>query len=441
MRLRCDLLFLLFVFVVSHSHGYDPLKLMFSWKSLEFDFPSEQDRQWAIDNGQFIRGTLVPIDVDVYNKGPQSSKVFITIPRFQSGVPLTLGYVTGRITSEGNPVIAPYPDWESNTLGDCDHLTSVYRIMVDECDRLWVLDTGRLISKQICPPQILVFNLNTNALILRYKFPDDTWKEDSLPVTMAVDIRDSHASCRDTFVYIADVTGFQLIVYSLRLNRSWKISNKLFYPYPPRGTFDIDGEYFDLMDGILGMTLGPMQQNGDRILYFHSLASDVESWVPTSVIRNPQTFEENPDATPRSFKSFEMTRPSQSAAEAMDRNGVLFFGLMSELAIGCWNSKRYPAFGGYNNEIIVVNRQTLQFASGMKVVTARNGKQELWVLTSSFQKYMTGTLNPNETNFRIQAGYVDDLVRGTKCDPYRSYSRTSSLQFLSTPNNRVTLSS
>jgi len=38
------------------------------------------------------------------------------------------------------------------------------------------------------------------------------------------------------------------------------------------------------------------------------------------------------------------------------------------------------------------------------------------VSTAAFQRYMSGTLHPNETNFRIQAGFVDELVRGTKCD-------------------------
>lgn len=52
----------------------------------------------------------------------------------------------------------------------------------------------------------------------------------------------------------------------------------------------------------------------------------------------------------------------------------------------------------------------------MQVVTARSGRQEVWVSTTAFQRYMRGTLHPNETNFRIQAGYVDELVRGTKCD-------------------------
>lgn len=52
----------------------------------------------------------------------------------------------------------------------------------------------------------------------------------------------------------------------------------------------------------------------------------------------------------------------------------------------------------------------------MQIITAKNGRQELWILTSSFQKLMTGTMSANETNFRIQAGYVDELIRGTKCN-------------------------
>ena len=29
---------------------------------------------------------------------------------------------------------------------------------------------------------------------------------------------------------------------------------------------------------------------------------------------------------------------------------------------------------------------------------------------------MTGSLTPRQTNFRIQAAFIDELVRGTKCD-------------------------
>lgn len=74
-----------------------------------------------------------------------------------------------------------------------------------------------------------------------------------------------------------------------------------------------------------------------------------------------------PDAQRDAFQPYKQVRPSQSAAQAMDRNGVLFYGLMSETAIGCWNSKNFQEFGGNNLDILVSNQETLQFASGLKV--------------------------------------------------------------------------
>jgi len=154
---------------------------------------------------------------------------------------------------------------------------------VDSCNRLWVLDTGKLAERQICRPQLLSFSLQTNKLMSQYKFPRGQFKDESLFVTLAVDIRDD--KCNEAHIYIADVSGFGLLVYDHRNFQSWRITNKLFYPYPPHGTFHIKGDTFDLMDGILGLALSPVKENGDRILYFHSLASRVEGWVSTSVIR------------------------------------------------------------------------------------------------------------------------------------------------------------
>ncbi|KYN07653.1 PREDICTED: protein yellow-like [Cyphomyrmex costatus] len=394
----------------------EKLKGIYSWKALEFAFPNVHTRENAIREGSFIPGAPVPIDVDFYHKAKHGSVVFITIPRIQNGVPVTLGYVTNDVSPEGNPIIAPYPSWEWNRLGHCDAITSAFRMQVDSCDRLWVIDTGKLEERQICRPQLLSFSLRTNKVLSQYKFPREQFMDNSLFVTLAVDIRNTGDKCLNTFVYIADVTAYGLLVYDHRNSRSWRITNNLFYPYPAHGTFHIKGDTFDLMDGILGLALSPMKQDGDRILYFHSLASRVESWVPTSTIRNYSLFQEHSDAAPRSFRAFAIERSSQSAAQAMDQNGILFFGLLSELALGCWNSITHPEYGGTNNEVIIVNSDTLQFPSGMKVITAKNGRQELWILTSSFQKFMTATMNSNETNFRIQAGYVDELVRGTKCN-------------------------
>jgi len=85
------------------------------------------------------------------------------------------------------------------------------------------------------------------------------------------------------------------------------------------------------------------------------------------LFRNHSLFQEHSDAASESFHVFIMERSSQSAAEAMDQNGVLFFGLLSDLAIGCWNSVTHPEYGGTNTEIVIVEPNTLQFPSGLKV--------------------------------------------------------------------------
>lgn len=61
---------------------------------------------------------------------------------------------------------------------------------------------------------------------------------------------------------MADVTGFGLVVFDLHRLKSWRIENKLMFPDPDFGTFTIAGESFDLMDGILGMTLSPKTNAG-----------------------------------------------------------------------------------------------------------------------------------------------------------------------------------
>lgn len=67
----------------------------------------------------------------------------------------------------------------------------------------------------------------------------------------------------------------------------------------------------------------------------------------------------------------------------MDSRGNMFFGLMDPVAIGCWDSNRPYTLD--NMRVVAQNDETLQFASGIKVVLNKKGKEELWVLTCRFQ--------------------------------------------------------
>lgn len=105
----------------------------------------------------------------------------------------------------------PYPSWSTNTvqennkpdtesrigghdnaakaevsteaLADNATIISTFRVRVDKCDRLWAMDTGLAdilgSPKQIAPPALVIFDLNTDQLIRRYVFPPSDVKSDT----------------------------------------------------------------------------------------------------------------------------------------------------------------------------------------------------------------------------------------------------------------------
>jgi hypothetical protein len=393
------------------------LGLVYQWSQLEFDYASPSARQADIDDKTFIPGQSTPIDVDVHYAfaAHKKNRVFVTMPRFQEGIPVTVGVVTDKKLNN-NPIISPYPSWEwHKNPASCgrNRIVSVYRVLIDECQRLWILDTGRLLEEQTCPPQILAFDLQTDQLIHRFEIPSDQIESRSILVTPMVDVRDAHSGCRNTFVYVADCQTYSIIVYDVQKNRSWKVTDKTMYPYPNYGTFNILEDSFDLMDGVLGMSLSPYKPGQERILFYHAMSSPTENWVKTSDLRNRTRFLHDPLSSPEIFHTYRGERRTQSAAEAIDKDGIMYFGMMSDVTLNCWNTR--TEYGPETTEAISRNRETQQFVSGIKVVTNSRAVQELWEMTSRFQKVAADTISTSEINFRIQAGKVEDLVYNTIC--------------------------
>lgn len=65
-------------------------------------------------------------NIYVLSLGPYNSRIFVTIPRFDEGRPMTLGIV------DGQGRIQAYPDysWHDNQGQNCDGITSVFRVAV-----------------------------------------------------------------------------------------------------------------------------------------------------------------------------------------------------------------------------------------------------------------------------------------------------------------------
>jgi hypothetical protein len=97
-----------------------------------------------------------------------------------SGVPASLGFVRRSETQ-----INPYPsyEWHSSNGRNCDGLTNVFRVAMDSCDQLWVLDAGKIAGTQFCQPQLLVFNLKNDKLVSRFRFNKNLYRDTSLFIT------------------------------------------------------------------------------------------------------------------------------------------------------------------------------------------------------------------------------------------------------------------
>ncbi|KAH0560530.1 hypothetical protein KQX54_005529 [Cotesia glomerata] len=339
---------------------------------------------------------------------PPNKKVFVTVIR-TDGVPASLTTISGKIGG-GGPLLKPYPNWSWARKGDCNSITSVFRVAIDECDRLWVLDTGKINEEHVCPAQLLAFDLKTDILIKRVKIPRDIAinivTKKGLLVTPIVETQGVY--CSKTFVYIADVTGNALIIYNG--TSLWRIESPIFQPQEAAASVTIANETFYLDDGVLGMALSPKSSKNSRQLILRPLASfDIIS-VETSSLHKSYANE------PIRYTVVSRALPSQAAAMAFSSGGTLFFGLPHDLAMACWNINKPLT----RDNIVVIDRDhnDYQFVSGVKVIPSRFTKryEELWIATNRYQKIALETQNFNEINFRIMKSPVDNLIKGTNCN-------------------------
>ena len=123
----------------------------------------------------------------------------------------------------------------------------------------------------VCPPKIVVFDLRTDQPIFSYELPVDQVKEDSLHSNLIVDIR--NGKCSDAHAYITDVWRFGLVVFSLAKGRSWRTTNHLYMPNPLACDYSLNGLNFQWTDGIFGISLSPINELQDRLLFFHPMSS------------------------------------------------------------------------------------------------------------------------------------------------------------------------
>lgn len=389
-----------------------PFETVYHWGELDFKYENEAKRHEAIFRGDFVARNNLPLGLEVYKE-----RLFVTMPKWKPGVPATLA-VLPRVPKERSPLLVPYPNWELHRTESCDGLTSVFRVQADDCGRLWVLDSGQIEvtikPKQVCPPAIYIFDLKTDELLLRHELPPSFIKQDSLYSNIIVDGRDG--DCLDVHAYLTDVWRYGLVVFSLKTQRSWRITDHLFFPEPLAAAYKVHDLEFEWTDGIFGLSLGPVdRRKNDRLLYFHPMSSFREFRVWTSVICNETGWSDVKNA----FQVMGQSRGKSGhvSASGMARNGVMFYNLVTRDSIGCWDSTK--PYKRTNLGVIAQNSETMVFPNDLKI--DKEQRQSVWVITNKLPFYLYRTLNPSAINFRIMSAYVDEAIKENVCDPDFGY--------------------
>lgn len=179
-------LIIVLVVIVVNVDSLTNLKEKFKWKQIEFEWPSEDVKKAWISSKKYIPENNLPLGLEKWN-----NKLFVTIPRWKPGVAAALNYVNLDDTND-SPKFKPYPSWDDNDfdlpsngsgLGvrKDSNVISPFRVRADECDRLWVQDSGAADIfgdyDQVAPASVVIFDLKTDKVLRRFTIPEELTKE------------------------------------------------------------------------------------------------------------------------------------------------------------------------------------------------------------------------------------------------------------------------
>ncbi|XP_050523545.1 protein yellow isoform X1 [Daktulosphaira vitifoliae] len=391
----------------------DRLREVFNWRQVDFVFPDQQTRQQAINNREFIQANNMPLGLEVWR-----NRLFITVPRWKAGVASTLNYINLDSSNRNrSPPLIPYPSYEMNRLPTryerpVDHIINTFRLSVDKCDRLWAIDMGASNGTIVGEPQLFIFDLNRDRTVRQFTISSRLRRTDGSTWFPGLIVDSEPGECDRSFAYLPDI-GWGMVVYSFQSNEAWRIEHNYFYFDPLSTVFNMGGVRVEWTDGVFGLGLSERHSDGYRTLYFQALASTRIFSVNTRLLQA------NVSMTSEIFDQYvhHGHRPAgmQAASMSMDEvSGAIFFALINQDAIGCWNPRRFQRHSIGNSAIVAQDRTTLFFPADLKVDLQSN----FWVLSDRMPvfRFQVNRFDVNDVNYRVFTAPVSELIRGTVCE-------------------------
>lgn len=236
----------------------------------------------------------------------------------------------------------------------------------------------------LCPPKILIFDLNTDRVVRSIIFPRQVLRPNSLLTNLVVD-ESIQGHCDSSLVYISDTAAPGLVVYDSARDSAWRFMHPSMFPDPDFSDYEINGETFTLMDGIVGLAHSPRLAT----LYYQPLATNRIFSVSTAVLRNGPLPEG--EALPVTLVG---RKASQGVGLVVDpTDDTLYFSPVRETSLAGWNPL------SNRQQLIAYDPERLQFPAELRWSDSDSGA--VWLISTRFQKYFRRTVRPDEINLRI----------------------------------------
>lgn len=128
-----------------------------------------------------------------------------------------------------------------------------------------------------------------------------------------------------------------LIWLSYETNSFWSFQHNYFSFDPLASELFVGGQSFNWDDGIFSLTLGPVENDGSRMVFFHAMISNDEFGVSNLVLQDSSKAHRSHHGRDFRLLGHRGVR-RQSTMHAYDnRTNVIFYAEIQRNGIGCWN--------------------------------------------------------------------------------------------------------
>lgn len=258
----------------------------------------------------------------------KDNRVFVNFPRWSEDVPVSVAELKdGQVTAWPD---ATWNEWKPGT-AEQNHFVAVQSVVIDDKDRLWVVDTGNPWFKGVvATPRLLQFELSSGRLVRGYAFPPTVSSGDSY-------LNDVRVDTEREIAYLTDSQAGGLVVLDLKSGNARKVLKDHPSTHAETDHLMVLGRRFDRAIQSDGIALSPDR----KTLYWTALTGHSLWRISTEALLDAKL-----DDTALASRVERVHTIVATDGILFDGNGVLWLGGLEDGSI-----YRYAPGGAYEQAI------------------------------------------------------------------------------------------